>query len=134
MCQLTEVHIDMQTSCVPRPAAREEIVVTPATVHAVVRHMQTTTSQTVTQRRGTTALEFVLMLPLVLLLAFGCLDLGRAVRHYCVMSNAATAGATRGDQPILRALHEDRLGNQNPRHGSRRADDPGDRRGPAVGV
>lgn len=57
--------------------------------------MQTTTSTTARQRRGTTALEFVLVLPFILLMGFGCLDLGRAVRHYSVMSNAASAGAQR---------------------------------------
>lgn len=44
-------------------------------------------------RQGTAATEFVLVLPLMLLIGLGCLDMGRAVQHYSVMSNAASAGA-----------------------------------------
>jgi hypothetical protein len=45
------------------------------------------------QRCGTAATEFVFVLPLMMLIGFGCLDLGRAVQHYSLLSSAANAGA-----------------------------------------
>jgi hypothetical protein len=60
---------------------------------------------------GTAATEFVIVLPMMLLVVLGCLDLGRAVQHYSVMSNAAAAGAQRAAmsrfyQPYTRAAWE----------------------------
>jgi Flp pilus assembly protein TadG len=47
-------------------------------------------------RRGTAATEFALVLPLLLLLAFGCCDLGRAIAAYVCVSNSARVGAEYG--------------------------------------
>ena len=47
-------------------------------------------------RHGTAATEFAVVLPLLLLLAFGCCDLGRAVAAYVCVSNAARVGAEYG--------------------------------------
>jgi Flp pilus assembly protein TadG len=45
------------------------------------------------QRSGQSLAEFALTLPLVLLLVFGFLDLGRAVYYYSAIGNAAREGA-----------------------------------------
>lgn len=47
-------------------------------------------------RRGAAAIEMALTLPLLLLLAFGCVDLGRAASAHLVVCNAARAGAEYG--------------------------------------
>ncbi len=47
-------------------------------------------------RRGAAATEFALVLPLLLLLAFGCCDLGRAIAASICVSNAARVGAEYG--------------------------------------
>lgn len=64
--------------------------------------------------RGTAATEFIVVLPLMLLIGLGCLDLGRAVQHYGVMSNAASAGAqcaatNRFFEPYTRAAWESKV-------------------------
>ena len=43
--------------------------------------------------RGTTMVEFALIVPVLLLLLFGILDLGRALNAYVTMSNASREGA-----------------------------------------
>jgi Flp pilus assembly protein TadG len=48
------------------------------------------------QPRGVAAVEFALILPLVLLLTLACVDLGRVVHAYLVVSNAARCGAQYG--------------------------------------
>lgn len=45
---------------------------------------------------GTAAVEFALAVPILLLLAFGCADLGRAAAAYLAVSNAARVGAEYG--------------------------------------
>lgn len=47
-------------------------------------------------RRGIAACEFALVLPLLAVIAFGCVDLGRAVQRYMIISNAARVGAEYG--------------------------------------
>jgi Flp pilus assembly protein TadG len=47
-------------------------------------------------RRAAAATEFALTLPLLLLVAFGCAELGRAVAIYTMVSCAARAGAEYG--------------------------------------
>jgi Flp pilus assembly protein TadG len=47
-------------------------------------------------RRGAAATELALTLPLLLLLAFGCVELGRAVSIYSMVCSAARAGAEYG--------------------------------------
>jgi Flp pilus assembly protein TadG len=47
-------------------------------------------------RRAVAAVELALTLPLLLLLAFGCVELGRAVAIYTMVSCAARAGAEYG--------------------------------------
>lgn len=44
-------------------------------------------------RRGQSMVEFALILPLLILLLFGILDLGRAVYAYSTINNAAREGA-----------------------------------------
>lgn len=51
-------------------------------------------------RRGAAAIELALTLPLLLLMAFGCVELGRAVAIYCAISNAACAGAEYGSTHV----------------------------------
>jgi Flp pilus assembly protein TadG len=48
------------------------------------------------RRRAAAATELALTLPLLLLLAFGCVELGRAVSIYTMVSCAARAGAEYG--------------------------------------
>lgn len=43
--------------------------------------------------KGQSLAEFALVLPLILLLVFGFLDLGRAIYYYSAISNAAREGA-----------------------------------------
>jgi Flp pilus assembly protein TadG len=47
-------------------------------------------------RRAAAAVELALVLPVLLLLAFGCAELGRAVAIYSMVSSAACAGAEYG--------------------------------------
>ncbi len=47
-------------------------------------------------RRGTAAVEFAVAAPVLLLIAFGCTDLGRAIGSYVAVSNAARVGAEYG--------------------------------------
>ena len=47
-------------------------------------------------RRGTAAVEFALAIPLLMLLAIGCCDMGRALADYVAVSNAARVGAEYG--------------------------------------
>ncbi len=47
-------------------------------------------------RQGTAATEFALVLPLLVLIGVGCLDVGHALQYYSVMSSAANAAAQRG--------------------------------------
>jgi Flp pilus assembly protein TadG len=49
-----------------------------------------------TNRGGTAAMELALVLPVLLLLALGCVDLGRAISLGIVLSNAARVGAEYG--------------------------------------
>jgi Flp pilus assembly protein TadG len=47
-------------------------------------------------RVGTSAIELVCVLPLLVLMAFAAIDLGRAVHDYAALSSAVRAGAERG--------------------------------------
>lgn len=49
-----------------------------------------------TARRGAAATELALTLPLLLLIAFGCVDFGRGIGIYIAVSNAARVGAEYG--------------------------------------
>jgi Flp pilus assembly protein TadG len=60
-----------------------------------MKRLATPTSQMQT-RRGAAAIEMALTLPVLLLLAFGCVDLGRAASAKIVVCNAARAGAEYG--------------------------------------
>src|SRR6266852_5013673 len=44
-------------------------------------------------RRGTAAVEFALILPVLMLLLLGCIDFGRFPHSYIAVTNAARAGA-----------------------------------------
>lgn len=46
------------------------------------------------RRTGAAATEFALALPLMVLLALGCVDFGRFAYHYVAVQNAARAGAS----------------------------------------
>jgi Flp pilus assembly protein TadG len=46
--------------------------------------------------RGVAAVEFAVAVPVLLLLALGCADLGRAFSAYLIVSNAARVGAEYG--------------------------------------
>jgi Flp pilus assembly protein TadG len=48
------------------------------------------------RRRGAAALEFAIAAPVVVLLVFGCVDLGRSIATYIIVSNAARVGAEYG--------------------------------------
>jgi Flp pilus assembly protein TadG len=50
----------------------------------------------VSPRGGAAAVEFAIAVPILLLLALGCGDLGRAVGAYIAVSNAARVGAEYG--------------------------------------
>jgi Flp pilus assembly protein TadG len=47
-------------------------------------------------RPGAAATELAMVLPLVLMLAFGCAEIGRALSIYMMVSDAARAGAVYG--------------------------------------
>jgi Flp pilus assembly protein TadG len=47
-------------------------------------------------RRGTAAVEFAVAIPVLMLLAIGCCDMGRALADYVAVSNAARVGAEYG--------------------------------------
>jgi Flp pilus assembly protein TadG len=47
-------------------------------------------------RSGAAAVEFALVLPLLVLLVFGCVDLGRSIGAYVIVSNTARVGAEYG--------------------------------------
>jgi Flp pilus assembly protein TadG len=47
-------------------------------------------------RRGTAAVEFAVAIPVLMLLAIGCCDMGRALADYLAVSNAARVGAEYG--------------------------------------
>src|SRR5580693_6894321 len=47
-------------------------------------------------RRGAAAVEFAIVLPLLILLVFGCVDRGRSIGAYIIVSNAARVGAEYG--------------------------------------
>ena len=49
-----------------------------------------------THRCGAAALELAVVLPLLVLLVFGCVDLGRSIGAYVIVSNAARVGAEYG--------------------------------------
>ncbi len=49
-----------------------------------------------TDRRGAAAVEFGLVLPLLILIAIGAVDLGRFATNYIAVSNAASVGASFG--------------------------------------
>jgi len=51
---------------------------------------------TFTNRDGTAATEFAIVLPLLILLVFGCVDMGRSIGAYIIVSNAARVGAEYG--------------------------------------
>jgi Flp pilus assembly protein TadG len=48
------------------------------------------------RRGGAAAVEFAIVLPLLVLLVFGCVDLGRSIGAYIIVSNAARVGAEYG--------------------------------------
>ncbi|HUE13798.1 MAG TPA: TadE family protein [Planctomycetaceae bacterium] len=50
----------------------------------------------VSPRGGAAAVEFAIAVPILLLLALGCGNLGRAVGAYIAVSNAARVGAEYG--------------------------------------
>ncbi len=56
-----------------------------------------------TGERGQSLLEFALLLPLLMLLAVGIVDIGRAVYYTVVVNNAAKAGAEFGSQTSILA-------------------------------
>jgi Flp pilus assembly protein TadG len=45
---------------------------------------------------GAAAVEFAVVLPLLVLLVFGCVDLGRSIGAYIIVSNASRVGAEYG--------------------------------------
>lgn len=45
------------------------------------------------RRRGASALEFALILPLAITIVFGCVDFGRFAHKYIAVTNAARVGA-----------------------------------------
>lgn len=47
-------------------------------------------------RSGAAAVEFAIVLPLLVLLVFGCVDMGRSIGAYVIVSNAARVGAEYG--------------------------------------
>jgi Flp pilus assembly protein TadG len=47
-------------------------------------------------RPGAAAVEFAIILPLLVLLVFGCVDMGRSIGAYIIVSNAARVGAEYG--------------------------------------
>jgi Flp pilus assembly protein TadG len=47
-------------------------------------------------RCGTAAVEFAVAIPVLMLLAIGCCDMGRALADYVAVSNAARVGAEYG--------------------------------------
>jgi Flp pilus assembly protein TadG len=47
-------------------------------------------------RSGAAAVEFAVVLPLLVLLVFGCVDMGRSIGAYIIVSNAARVGAEYG--------------------------------------
>jgi Flp pilus assembly protein TadG len=47
-------------------------------------------------RRGTSATELVCVLPVLVLIVFGAIDLGRAAHDYAALGSAVRAGAERG--------------------------------------
>lgn len=48
------------------------------------------------RRQGAAAVEMAVILPLLMLLALGCVDFGRFLYHYIALNNAAQAGASHG--------------------------------------
>jgi Flp pilus assembly protein TadG len=48
------------------------------------------------KRRGAAATELAITAPLLILLAFGCVDMGRSIATYIIVSNAARVGAEYG--------------------------------------
>jgi Flp pilus assembly protein TadG len=52
--------------------------------------------QTGCSRRGAAAVEFALILPLLITLVLGCIDFGRFAYYYIAVTNAARAGASYG--------------------------------------
>jgi len=57
---------------------------------------QVRTSQKKRHERGSTAIEFSLILPIMLALIFGIVDFGRLLFSYEVLTNAAREGARQG--------------------------------------
>ena len=49
-------------------------------------------SRTTPRRRAASAVELAIVLPVLLLLAFACLDFGRFAYHFVAVNNAARAG------------------------------------------
>jgi Flp pilus assembly protein TadG len=47
-------------------------------------------------RSGAAAVEFAIVLPLLVLIVFGCVDLGRSIGAYTIVSNSARVGAEYG--------------------------------------
>ncbi len=48
------------------------------------------------RRRGVTAVEFAIILPVLVTLVLGCIDFGRMAHSYIAVTNAARAGAGYG--------------------------------------
>src|SRR5580658_255563 len=61
------------------------------------------------RRAGAAAVEFALILPLLVLLVFGCVDLGRSIGAYIIVSNAARVGAEYGYTPFSYASWQNQV-------------------------
>jgi len=64
-------------------------------------------------RRGTAATEFALVLPVLIVIALGCVDLGRGIHDQIALSNAvregAMYGATRSVTPYSQSTWEQEI-------------------------
>ena len=61
-------------------------------------------------RPGAAAVEFAIAVPILLLLAFGCADLGRAIAAYVAVSNSAAASGPSMARHMVTRASPTRLG------------------------
>ncbi|HEV8004089.1 MAG TPA: TadE/TadG family type IV pilus assembly protein [Planctomycetaceae bacterium] len=65
------------------------------------------------ERLGAAATELAIVLPLLVLLTFGCVDMGRSIAAYIIVSNAARVGAeygaTHGYSPLTYASWQNQV-------------------------